>query len=90
MNESVLSSHIVCHASNEVFVFGNNQQGMHDGDVRLGSERFGDVCKQGGLCGQTFPTVQGDVETVVEIGGGIYGCSVEKIAPLYIRLSKPI
>ena len=54
---------------NEIFVFGSNLYGYHDGGVAaLAAERFG--AKQGvgvGLSGQSYaiPTMQGGIETIV-------------------------
>lgn len=69
MNKKRISSgHITNLASNEIFVFGSNLQGMHGGGAaRMAYERFGAVWGQGvGLYGQTYaiPTMQGGVETI--------------------------
>ena len=53
---------------NEIFVFGSNLGGMHDGGAaRAAYNRFGAVWGQGvGLQGQSYaiPTMQGGVETI--------------------------
>ena len=53
---------------NEIFVFGSNLAGAHDGGAaRLAYNRFGAIWGQGvGLQGQSYaiPTMQGGVETI--------------------------
>lgn len=55
-------------ASNEVFVFGSNLQGMHGGGAaRMAYDSFGAVWGEGvGLFGQSYaiPTMQGGVKTI--------------------------
>ncbi len=53
---------------NEIFVFGSNLRGMHDGGAaRIAMDLFGAIMGQGvGLQGQSYaiPTMQGGVETI--------------------------
>ena len=53
---------------NEIFVFGSNLQGMHEGGAAYAAYRkFGAIMGQGvGLQGQSYaiPTMQGGVETI--------------------------
>lgn len=55
-------------ASNEIFVFGSNLRGWHQGGAAKHAQRyFGAVWEQGvGLQGQSYaiPTMQGGVETI--------------------------
>lgn len=69
MNKRRISSGRITNlASNEIFVFGSNLQGMHGGGAaRMAYESFGAVWGQGvGLYGQSYaiPTMQGGVETI--------------------------
>lgn len=52
----------------EIFVFGSNSEGMHDGGAaRLAALRFGAVRGQGvGLQGRSYaiPTMQGGIDTI--------------------------
>ena len=58
---------------NEIFVFGSNLIGAHDGgSAQLAYNRFGAVWGQGvGLQGQSYaiPTMQGGVETHTPLCG---------------------
>lgn len=69
MNKKRISSNRITRlASNEVFVFGSNLQGMHGGGAaRMAYENFGAIWGKGvGLYGQSYaiPTMQGGVETI--------------------------
>lgn len=69
MNKMRISSNRISRlASDEVFVFGSNLQGMHGGGAaRMAYERFGAVWGEGvGMFGQSYaiPTMQGGVETI--------------------------
>ncbi len=56
-------------SENEIFVFGSNLSGHHDGGAaRIAESKFGAIYGQGvGLQGQSYaiPTMQGGVETIV-------------------------
>ena len=64
----IASNHIVTLQSNEIFVFGSNLAGQHEGGAAwLAYQKFGAVWGQGvGLQGQSYgiPTMQGGVETI--------------------------
>lgn len=69
MNKMRISSNRISRlASDEVFVFGSNLQGMHGGGAaRMAYERFGAVWGEGvGMFGQSYaiPTMQDGVETI--------------------------
>ena len=60
--------HITVLAADEIFVFGSNLGGNHDGGAaRVALQKFGAIYGQGvGLQGQSYgiPTMQGGVETI--------------------------
>ena len=60
--------HITVLAADEIFVFGSNLGGNHDGcAARVALQKFGAIYGQGvGLQGQSYgiPTMQGGVETI--------------------------
>lgn len=60
--------HITVLAADEIFVFGSNLGGNHDGGAaRIALQKFGAIYGQGvGLQGQSYgiPTMQGGVETI--------------------------
>lgn len=64
----IASNHITTLQPNEIFVFGSNLSGMHDGGAaRLAYQKFGAIWGQGvGLQGQSYgiPTMQGGVDTI--------------------------
>lgn len=64
----IASSHITTLRPNEIFVFGSNLSGMHDGGAaRLAYQKFEAIWGQGvGLQGQSYgiPTMQGGVDTI--------------------------
>lgn len=69
MNAMRISSNWITElASNEIFVFGSNLQGMHcNGAAKIAYQKFGATWGIGsGLSGQTYaiPTMQGDISTI--------------------------
>lgn len=66
--ERITPEYIKTLSSSEVFVFGSNLAGHHDGGAaRIACEEFGAVYGQGvGLQGQSYaiPTMQGGIETI--------------------------
>lgn len=68
MNKNFTPDNISSLSPNEVFVFGSNLKGYHQGGgARIARELFGAIAGQGvGLQGQSYaiPTMQGGVETI--------------------------
>ena len=67
-NCGIAPAHIEELGTNEIFVFGSNLQGLHDGGAaRMARERFGAIMGQGvGLQGQSYaiPTMQDGIDTI--------------------------
>ena len=67
-NCGIAPAHIEELSTNEIFVFGSNLQGLHDGGAaRMARERFGAIMGQGvGLQGQSYaiPTMQDGIDAI--------------------------
>lgn len=68
LNEKYTPDFITELGPNDIFVFGSNLAGAHDGGAaRLASQKFGAIWGQGvGLQGNSYaiPTMQGGIETI--------------------------
>lgn len=66
--QKITPNYITSLKSNEVFVFGSNLNGFHNGGAaRVAYEKFGAVWGEGiGFHGQSYaiPTMQGGIETI--------------------------